>query len=168
MNIKEIINDNVNGMTFIGLDTITVPKLTGGASNPIQGFVTKHMTGANVMVFQNKSVNGYDAMVKRRLESEGKNPETFRLSPRSWGQRVEGTPFIRHNGNDYLEVIFLSSGSIHYELEGEVIDPRDIEGLNLNKPEGQQGGLNDKVVIRTFKVESISRVTINKQSHDLR
>lgn len=167
MDIQDIINNNVNGMTFIGLDTTTEPRLKGGKSNPHAGRVTKVMTGANVMVFQNKSVNGYDAMVRRRLEKEGKNPDTFKLSPRAWGSRVTGTPFVEHNGQLYLEVIFLSSGKVHYELDGVEIDAADVNGLDRDKPEGAQGGLNDKVIIRTFKVSSIDRVTINKETYEL-
>lgn len=166
MDIQTLINENVNGMTFIGLDTTTTPKLKGGKSNPHQGRVRKHMKGANVMVFQNKSVHGYDAMVKRRLEQEGKDPETFKLSPRTWGQRIAGTPFVEHNGQFYLEVIFLRSGEVTYTLDGQVTDPSDIEGLDIDKKEGHQGGLSNKVIIRTFKVDSIDRVTINNETVD--
>ena len=167
MQIQDIINENVNGATFVALDTVTEPRLKGGKSNPHKGRVTKVMTGANVMVFQNKSINGYDAMVKRRLEKEGKNPGDFKLSPRAWGHRIPNTPFVEHNGQLYLEVIFLSSGTVHYELDGVQVDPAEIQGLELTKQEGNQGGLSDKVIIRTFKVDNIKRVTINKEVYDL-
>jgi hypothetical protein len=165
--LQELINDNINGMTPIGIDTVTTPKLKGGKSNPHQGRVQKHMTGANVMLFQNKKVNGYDAMVKRRLVGEGKNPESFVLSPRKWGTRIPNTPFVEHNGNQYLEVIFLHAGDVHYTLDGVEVDPQEIEGLDLEKKEGAQGGLNDKVIIRTFKVESITAIRINKEEYKL-
>jgi hypothetical protein len=159
--LQALVNDNVNGMTPIGLDTVTTPRLKGGKSNPHQGRVRKIMTGANVMVFQNKRVHGYDAMVKRRLVGEGKNPASFVLSPRKWGSRIPNTPFVSHNGNIYLEVIFLSAGTVSYTLDGNPIDRDDIEGLDVNRKEAAQGGLHDKVIIRTFKAASINRVTIN-------
>ncbi len=162
--LQALINDNINGMTPIGIDTVTTPKLKGGKSNPMQGRVTKHMTNANVMLFQNKRVHGYKAMVQRRLVAEGKNPEDFKLSPRKWGTRIADVPFVEHNGKFYLECIFLSSGEVHYELDGVWIDPNDIEGLELNKKEAHQGGLSDKVIVRTFKVDSVKRVTINGQT----
>jgi len=170
-NINTIINDNVNGATFVSISTSTDVKLLGGKKNMMQGRVRKITTGANVMVFQNKTVNGYDAMVKRRLEKEGKNPESFELSPRVWGTRLPNMPFVHHidkNGNEnyYLEVIFLNSGESHYELDGKIISADQIEGLNLDKKEGDQGGLNDKVIIRTFKLDSITSVTINKETFD--
>lgn len=167
MQIQDIINDNVNGATFVSIDTTTEPRLKGGKSNPHKGRVTKVMTGANVMVFQNKSVNGYDAMVKRRLEKEGKNPDDFQLGPRAWGERIPNTPFVEHKGQLYLEVIFLKSGEVHYELDGVEVDAAEIQGLEYTSNNGHQGGLDDKVIIRTFKVDNINRVTINKEVYDL-
>lgn len=160
--ISKIMNDNVNGATFIAMDTSTEPKLTGGMSNPFKGRVRKIMVGANVMVFQNKSTHGYRNMVQRRLKKEGKNPEQFHLSARTWGQRVKDTPFVEHNGNKYLEVIFLKTGKVHYEVDGVETDPTTIEGLTLDKKESNQGGLNDKVIIRTFKFPNIIKLTVNK------
>ena len=154
---------DVSGASFVGLDTVTTPTLTGGKKNPMQGRVQKHMDGASVMVFQNKNSNGYDNMVKRRLEKEGKNPETFSLSPRAWGERVDGTPIVQHKGADYLEVIFLKAGEVRYTLDGQPIPAEDIEGLKTSS-EGTQGGLDDKVVIRTFKADSIKTIRIDGQS----
>jgi len=159
MNIRDIINNNLNGVTFIGIDTLTPVKLTGGKSNPLQGRVTKRVTGSNVMVFQNKSVNGYDAMVRRRLMQEGKDPESFVLGERKWGVRESGTPFVTHNGKDYLEVIFLSPGTSEYLVDGQPYDGQ-INGLPVRQ-EAEQGGLNNKVFIRTYTVENITAITIN-------
>lgn len=167
MSIQDIINENVNGTTFISINTSTEPKLLGGRKNPHKGRVRKVMTGANVMVFQNKSANGYENMVTRRLEKEGKDPATFQLQPRSWGTRIPNTPFVEHNDNIYLEVIFLNRGQIHYELDGQKISPAEIQGLQLGGEEGRQGGLDNKVIIRTFKVENITSITINKTTYTL-
>lgn len=155
----EKILSTVNGASFISMDTTTVPKLTGGKKNPMQGRIRKHNTGASIMVFQNKAKHGYDAMVKRRLEAEGKSAELFELSPRKWGTRVPNLPIVEHKGAQYLEVIFLHSGHTTYTLDGNAIDASDIEGLPV-KVEGEQGGLNNKVIIRTFKVSSIDRLKI--------
>lgn len=156
----------VNGATFITINTSTTPKLKGGKKNIFNdGRTRKIMTGANVMVFQNKTVNGYDAMVKRRLEKEGKAPESFNLSPRTWGTRLPNTPIVEHKGSYYLEVIFLNAGEVHYEVDGVVTDAADIVGLDLDREEGRQGGLNDKVIIRTFRVDSIKSITINKNTY---
>ena len=166
-NIRNILAD-VNGATFISIDTVTIPDLLGGKKNPLKGRVRKIMKGANVMVFQNKNLNGYQEMVRRRLIKEGKDPETFQLKPRRWGVRIDGTPFVEHKGNYYLEVIFLHTGETWYEVDGVKTNPEDIEGLRLDKKEGEQGGLseNNKVIIRTFKLESITRLVVNKHVYE--
>lgn len=163
MQLAQVLNaiSNVNGASFISIDTVTAPKLSGGKSNPHQGRVLKVMTGANVMVFQNKNSNGYENMVNRRLVEEGKDPSSFTLSPRQWGTRVENMPIVEHTKNGvtkhYLEVIFLKSGKSHYLIDGNLVPASRIQGLQ-EATEGEQGGLSDKVVIRTFDIENITEI----------
>lgn len=151
---------NLSGGTFVGMDTETVPTLKGGKKNPMQGRVTKRMTGATVMCFSNTETNAYENMVRRRLEKEGKNADSFTLSPRAWGERIPGTAFVEHNGKHYLEAIFLRSGTVEYFLDGVNIDPAKIEGLQ-DKQEGDQGGLDNKVIIRTFSLDSVTALRVN-------
>lgn len=157
---------NVNGNTIISIDTETVPTLKGGKANPMQGKVRKVMIGGNVMVFTNKNSNGYENMVNRRLEKEGFDAKSFSVGPRSWGSRIEGTPFVEHNGALYLEVIFLRAGKVEYKHGVRPIAADQIEGLQ-EKQEAEQGGLTDKVFIRTFKEESIIAITIDGKRHTL-
>lgn len=157
---------NVNGNTIISIDTVTTPKLKGGRKNPMQGQIRKIMISGNVMVFTNKRSNGYENMVMRRLAAEGKDPASFQLGERAWGERIEGTPFVQHNGQLYLEVIFLKPGKTHFEHGVRPIDRSEIQGLE-EREEGEQGGLENKVVIRTFKADSISSITIDGQRHVL-
>lgn len=157
---------NVNGSSFISIDTVTAPKLTGGKSNPHQGRVQKVMTGANVMVFQNKNSNGYENMVNRRLIAEGKDPASFTLGERAWGTRLENLPIVEHTKNGvtkhYLEVIFLKSGKSHYLIDGNLVPASRIQGLTESS-EGEQGGLTDKVVIRTFDIDNITEIRADGQ-----
>lgn len=152
---------DVSGASFITIDTETDVKLKGGKSHPLQGLVKKSCVGSNVMVFQNKRINGYQAMVERRLKAEGKNPANFVLGPRTWGERIPETPFIEHKDNYYLEVIFLRPGKVEILVHGVVTAPETISGFPEEKEEGHQGGLNDKVFIRTYDVKNIRAVTIN-------
>jgi hypothetical protein len=156
----------VNGASFVGLDSLTEVKLLGGKKNPQQGRVTKRMTGAQIMVFQNKNVNGYEAMVHRRLTAEGKNPATFELGERAWGTRVPNMPIVEHLKDGvvkyYLEVIFLSAGTTEYLLDGQVVPAAQIQGLEA-RGEGAQGGLDNKVIIRTFAADSVTEVRVNGQ-----
>ena len=125
--LKDLMKE-VNGASFVSIDTLTDVKLLGGKKNPMIGRVTKRGVGHSVMVFQNKKTNGYEAMVQRRLEKEGKNPESFTLGPRQWGTRITDTPFVEHNGQTYLEVIFLKSGKVDYLVDGQEF-AGEIEGL---------------------------------------
>ncbi len=155
---------NVSGASFIGLDTLTEVKLTGGKKNPQQGRVTKRMVGASVMVFQNKNSSAYEAMVQRRLVAEGKDPANFVLSPRTWGTRIPNLPIVEHqkDGQDkyYLEVIFLKPGETEYRIDCAPCRPEDIQGLPESTA-GEQGGLDDKVIIRTFAADSITEIRID-------
>ena len=167
MNIQSLINDNVDGSTFISLDTLTVVDLRGGRANPHLGRVTKRVTGSNVMIFTNKKSNGYANMVERRLIQEGKDPASFQLQPLKWGTRIEGTPFIEHEEALYLQVIFLRAGTTQYFLDGNPIEKDQILGLPVRQ-EAEQGGLDNKVIVRTYSVLSIETIRINKMEYKLR
>jgi hypothetical protein len=157
---------NVNGASFVGIDTLIEVKLTGGKKNPMQGRITKRMVGASVMVFQNKNSNGYENMVERRLIQEGKDPTAFSLGPRLWGTRIPNMPIIEHFKDNetkyYLEVIFLKPGKVEYKLDGAPIDEADIEGLPVVKSDPEaQGGLDNTVIVRTFSADSITEIRVD-------
>lgn len=160
--------EKINGATFMGIDTLTTVKLKGGKKNPHQGKITKEMKGAVVESFTNKNSNGYANMVNRRLEKEGK--EAFTLGSRAWGERVEGEPIIVHTNKNgetkhYLEMIFIKPGKVTYFLDGEVIDKDEIIGLESSE-EGAQGSLEDKVIIRTFELSSITGLRAGGEVYD--
>jgi hypothetical protein len=157
--------DKIKGTTFCGLSTLTAVKLKGGKKNSMQGRVTKKTEDANVILFSNTKDSGYISMVRRRMVSEGKDPDTFELSPRAWGVRMGNSPFIEHNGKHYLECFFISSGKSTYYLDGEEIDKEKIEGLDVETPKTEkyvesQGGIENKVIIRTFAIESIEKLNM--------
>lgn len=158
----------VNGAAFAGIDTLTEVKLTGGRRNPHQGRITKVMTDGSVILFQNKNINGYDSMVRRRLAAEGIDPASFTLSNRVWGKRLDNLPIVEHfkdgKNNYYLETIFLHPGKNTYLLDGQPINEADIIGLPVQKINpASQGGLSNQVIVRTFQCESITELRINKQ-----
>lgn len=164
MNSIENAIENLSGNMIVNIDTVTDVTLTGGKKNPLQGHVKKVVTGSSVMIFQNKNVNGYENMVKRRLEREGKNPESFKLGARVWGERVSGTPFVAHKDKKYLEVIFLKAGKVEYTVDGVVTDIDSIQGLGQpDMSEASQGGLDDKVIVRTYDTASIRAIRASGQ-----
>lgn len=165
----------LKGCSFAGLDTVTEVKVTknmpgsprgkNAIPNPHHGRITKRMTGASIMVFGNTKSNGYENMVKRRLEAEGKNPDDFVLSARVWGERLKGTPMVKKAEKDgsvsyYLEAIFMAPGKTEYFIDGTTpIDKEDVIGMSQSKPnDAAQGGLENYVQIRTFKLDSITQI----------
>jgi len=164
--LELLLTTNFNGATFVSFDSLTDVKLSGGMKNQMQGRIQKLTLNSNVIIFQNKNSNGYENMVNKRLKQENLNPATFELSPRTWGKRIEGTPVIEHKGAHYLEVIFIRSGSSSYLFDGKDINKNDVIGLEAPAMNSEgQGGLNNKVIIRTFKLSSIKRITINKETY---
>jgi len=159
--LKEKI-DLIKGSTFAGLDTETKVKLTGGKKNLMQGRVTKRTIGANTMIFSNVDANSYENMVKRRMTAEGMDASEFSVGSRAWGTRVSNTPFIEHKEKVYLECIFISSGKSKYYLDDVEVDSDDIEGLPAPRPlpEQSQGGIDNKVIVRTFSLDSIKAIRI--------
>jgi hypothetical protein len=160
-NILDILS-NMSGSTFLSIDTTTTVPLKGGKKNPMQGRVQKLNTSL-VQVFQNKKINGYDAMVKRRLTQEGKDPNDFELKPRKWGMRVLDMPIVEHMKDGelrhYLEVIFVEAGKSEFFLDGVLIDKEAIIGLEpATIREDAQGGLENMVVIRSYALSSIDAI----------
>jgi hypothetical protein len=161
------------GSKIIGLDTIVNVKLSGGKKNPMQGRVKKVTEGNIVMIFT--SAEGYKNMVNRRLRKqfeeigltpdqilEGMESPDFQPGNRPWGTRLESSPIIEHNGKLYLECIFLKPGRSKYFLDGEEIEKESIIGLE-EKKEGSQGGLLNKVIVRTYLLESIIKIRKSKK-----
>ena len=122
----------------------------------MQGEVIKRSV-SSVQIFTNQNGSAYAAKVQRGLDAEG-DGAVFELSPRAWGERINGTPFVTHKDADYLEVIFNRVISTEYFLDGHPIDKDSIIGLPATKPEGNQGGLEEKVIIRTYKLSSIKAI----------
>lgn len=178
LTLEQILAD-INGAEFASIDTLTVVPLNktiagrGTGANPHFGRVLKRCESMSVMVYTNKKSNAYENMVKRRLLKEGQDPEQFELSARKWGVRIEDTCFIKHTKDGvekhYLEVIFMSGPKrTEYLLDGKPIAKEDIVGLREEavNPEAQ-GGLEEKVILRTYGVESVKRIRTDKKEYIL-
>ena len=157
--IQEIFKD-VKGAAFVGLDTESPVKLKGGKKNPYQGRVTEVVEGSNVTIsFGEDSI--YENSVRRKIEKEGKDQEDFELKPRAWGTRIAGTPYIEHDDKHYLECIFNHAGKTKYLLDGAEIDISTIEGFEKpaeKEDDPSQGGIEKKVIIRTYSIDSIKTI----------
>ena len=78
-------------------------------------------------------------------------------------------PIVEHEKDGqtkyYLEVIFLKAGDAFYELDGVRTPAKAIIGLPQRDiaDEGEQGGLDNKVFIRTFAADSITELRVDGQ-----
>lgn len=165
----------IRGATFAALDTQTKVPLTGGKKNPHQGRIFKRCLGNRVMLFTNTNTSGYENMVQRRLEQAGLDPATFEAGKLPWGCRVPQTPFIDHNGNLYLQCVFLGAGDIDFFLrdnrDGEFLPIAKSEIIGLSDKTGSehQGLERDRqVVVRTYAIDSITAIRcFGKEQEDL-
>jgi hypothetical protein len=166
-NQAQALLSQIQGCTFASLDTVTIPALKGGKANPMQGKVSKHCLGHRVLLYTNQNSSGYENKVKRHLEREGKNPDSFIMGKLPWGKRIADSPFIENKGEYYLQCCFMNSGSVEYRAnqfidcldgtwfrEGEVIPATFVRGLN-EKSGSEHQNLSDEVIVRTFKLSSI-------------
>jgi hypothetical protein len=148
----------------------------------MQGKVEKRCLGHRVLLFTNKNASGYENKVRRHLEREGKNPDSFVMGKLPWGQRVPNSPFIEHKGEYYLQAVFLASGSVEYRAtseiifneymgigmthycEGDYIPKQNIPGLP-DKDGSEHQGLDNSVIVRSYKLSSI--VALRAMSEEL-
>lgn len=152
------------GVTFAGMDTTTKQRLLGGRKNPMVGRVNKVCRGHRVMLYTNQNTNGYENMVRRRLEAEGKDIE-WNVASLPWGKRIPNTPIIVHNDKHYLQVIFLACGEVGYQLDGMPIMKEMIQGMPIEDMSSGRQGLEDenKVILRTFALDSIDAIRMMKE-----
>jgi hypothetical protein len=181
VNISEVLA-KLSGTMFIGIDTVTDVKLPGGKSNILQGRVFKVTTGLRARVNQNKYTNAYENAVKKKLLEEGKDPDSFELGERTWGTRIPETPIVSHNGAYYLECLIDGSGETHYLIDNvrhEALTNKTDDQKYLANEDGDiltllpktydnsesQGGATDKVIIRTYKLDSILEMRVNHTAY---
>lgn len=152
--LAQILQDEktVNGSTFVGFDALTEMKLNKTLNgdrkqlNPHYGKVFKELNGQVGILFSDKTCNGYENMVNRRLAQEGKEAN-FEVGERSWGERKAKTSFIQHTPKgtgvltDYLFVIY-------NESPVTLLDTVSDMGIQLNE--------NDAALIEAMKQRTVA------------
>ncbi len=102
----------------------------------------------------------YENSVNKALEKEGKEA-TFKVSPRKWGRRIEGTCLVEHKGKWYLETRFLHSTSPEYFHNGQPIDKEKIEKFfPKSRSNATHQGLEKEIVLRDYSLESIKEIKV--------
>lgn len=136
--------------------TATTEVKMNKTNNPYHERVTKRQVSN---VFINFS---YTNSVNKKLVKEGKEAD-FVAKPRVWGVHVPGTPLITHKNEFHLEAGFITKNTpkAEYMLDGVVTDKAVFETYLPAKTENKSQGLDEEVVIRTFKICNIESVRVN-------
>jgi hypothetical protein len=144
--VLQTLVSEIHGCTFATMDTET--KREG---------VRCIREGERVILFNNKQSSGYENMVRRRLADAGKNADNFVLGDLPWGERIEGTPFIQHKGEIYLQTVQIAPGASKYFIGSSEVDERLLGFRERNPNQGL--GLNS-VIVSTYNIKNITRITL--------
>lgn len=102
----------------------------------------------------------YTHEVNVKRIKEGKFAD-FSPAGRKWGHRVAGTPFVEYRGDKYVECNVLEVISTEFLVDGRLAtdgEVTEIQGFIPGREEGARQGLDDPIVVRDYKVESIEQV----------
>lgn len=141
----------INGCTFASLDAET---------QPIKGF-RKIVRNQRVILFTNAQSSGYENVIRRRLIAEGKDPNSFVVGDLPWGERVQGTPLIMHEGRAYLQTILLHEGEARYYIGHHEITEKDFLSMSSSYRHTNQGLSDDREVrVLTYLVDNITEIRL--------
>ena len=150
---------NINGSSIISFSSETTIKPKAAFKHHI---IKKKSFNNNVIVFGKCGVNGYQNMVNRRLQQEGKQAN-FQVGVRKWGTAIKNTCFVLHKDQVYLDCIFLNKPKTEYYLDDKLVDYDVIKPMiyAVNKP--KQNQLENTVQFRTFKLSNIISISALKK-----
>ena len=157
--------EEIKGSTFVNLVYETPVKLLGGKKNEQQDRVTCRTT-TQAMIFTNQNKNAYEAMVNRRLESEGK-PADFIVSAPAWKDEKVIPGVVKYTpkgGNEtfYIEFIKIGKSTTKYFLDGQAIEKSEIQGLAVPKPQPNLS-VENRVDFRKVKIDNIKEISAQRR-----
>ena len=157
-NLTEILL-RVKGATIVSMVTDVEPGLIKPKSNPLAGRVRK-VSYVNGMIGFN-----YQNSVNNQLAREGQDAE-FEAHPRKWGERIQGTPLVRHNGNVYIELKVEKVFDTKYYVDGKEVPVEEIEMHLTPKKEGSgRQGTDKAVILRDYNLDNVKQLRIGGYVH---
>ena len=172
--------EGMKGCSFVSMRTITKQTVLKAGKKVTDQMVEE--TGVNpnnitkhtdlVCLVSGGTVN-YEDFVNNKLLKEGKGQLTFSAKPRKWGEHYKGNPaLVTHNEAFYLVVYCVANNrpKVVYRHNGEIIDikdPKFNEFRTAPKKEGENQGLENPIVVRDYKFDSIKEITILGNTHKL-
>lgn len=146
----------IRGTTFAKIVTDTDPKLRK-TGNPFSG--VRKVSHVNVCLgFQ------YENSVNRQRGRE-EIAQDFESAPRAWGTKISPM-FIEHKGKLYLETKIERSLSTSYvDATGRELTSEDVAPFLPKRSSSSRQGVEKKVLIRDYAMDSIRSITINGESY---
>lgn len=116
----------------------------------------------------------YQDMVNNRLAKENVGSQisvTFEASELPWGEWVNGAEkcLLKHNDKLYLRVYCVANNKpkVSHIYEGVEIDVKDSKfepWKKAEKVDGENQGLDNPIVVRTYGFDSIKEITIGGET----
>ena len=166
--------EGYKGHSFVSLETSTIPKLTKKGRD--SGLTLKEKLDCFHIVKVSKFNAGigynYVSMIENRLDKEGKDKEEYKQGT-SWHEPFENTNTIRqHKATKelYFYVALIAnnpSSSFYLDERGNIVDKQDLVEF-LPKPSAPKNqGLTDgnEILVRTLKLESLKKITMEKETY---
>jgi len=110
----------------------------------------------------------YSNAVNKQRTKEGK-PANFSSHMRRWGFRIPKTPFVEHNGNQYLELKLQHVYKTQYfHKTGFIkrrINPSDFSDMLQTDKSPTNQGIENPIVLKDYRLDRIREITIDKETY---
>lgn len=172
--LTNLLNENVVGAPFVTLLTNTEPSNMRKTNNPYWDRERKVWTIRKITRI-NGQINWSYANAVNNQRNREQTPlnelgevERFIPAPRQWGERINGTPFVYHNNNFYLELKAQNVYSVEYVHEdGHVVDVEELRQWIPTHEEGKRQQVEHPVILRDYKVTNIVEIKFNKTTYQV-
>jgi hypothetical protein len=146
--LVEFLRKQSKSASFCTLKARTVPDMPK-RGNPYYGKIWKVSTVNGIINWR------YENAVNNQRVREKKEAD-FEALPRTWGTRLEGQPFVEHNGKLYLELKVQSCVEYYYEtLDGLRLDATHVHSFMKKKESSGRQGLEKEVILRDYACDNI-------------
>lgn len=148
----EIIRNSPGGR-WITFTAVTKPDLISPWNNI---FIKVAVVKAKIKCSYVRSVN-----IRRRRENLPPNFQSQALPWGEWDVDFPHSPFIRKDGNLYLRVHVERIVEVHFCTHtGEIIPAQRLALLQRHRNKHKNQGLQNPVLIRTYGIDAIRRISI--------
>ena len=178
---KDLVNllDNYPKHTFVSIESETIPRINKGTKLP-QLFIDKF----NCDVSEVRKVSQFTCMIgldyrhviEARLQKEGKSVDEYEAGE-TWHEAVPGTKNLRQHKNTKEIYVWLfcvannTPTSAYYDMRhGIMLDKEELNPYLPKESTPSNQGLTEgnEVIPRTYKLESIRKITIDKETFTVR